>query len=231
MDKQIIAIGGGGFGRYRNRLEIESYLLEQANISRPNICFIPTATGDDKSYIVNFYSAFSRLNCNPTHLELFSRTPDIAQLIANQNIVFVGGGNTKSMLAVWNEWGLGSILKLAYDNGTLLSGVSAGAICWFEQGVTDSWAGCLKPLSCLGFVSGSCCPHFDEEKERRPALHALIKDKSFKTSFAIDGGSALHFVNGQVRQSVAFMQKKASYIVGIENNSVVEKKITGITIC
>ena len=112
MKKQIIAIGGGGFGRNPKNLDIESYIIDNARVSKPKICFIPTATGEDKSYIVNFYKAFSKLHCSPSHLEFFTRTPDLRNLILDQDIVFVGGGNTKSMLAVWNEWGLLSLIHI-----------------------------------------------------------------------------------------------------------------------
>ena len=180
MKKQIIAIGGGGFGRNPKNLDIESYIIDNARVSRPKICFIPTATGEDKSYTVNFYKAFSKLHCIPSHLEFFARTPDLRNLILDQDIVFVGGGNTKSMLAVWNEWGLPNLLRQAYINGAVLAGVSAGAICWFNRGVTDSWANSLKIMNCLGFVDGNCCPHYDEEEERRPAVHKFLKNGKYK---------------------------------------------------
>ena len=132
MKKQIIAIGGGGFGRSPGEGVIEKYILDQSNKERPNICFIPTATGDNEAYKVNYYSTFSKLNCSPVHLDFFKRTPDLEKLIKQQDVIFVGGGNTKSMLAVWKDWGLDLILKKAYERGVIMCGVSAGAICWFE---------------------------------------------------------------------------------------------------
>ena len=95
----------------------------------------------------------------------------------SQDAIFVGGGNTKSMLAVWREWGLTGVLEEAYESGIVLGGQSAGAICWFEQGVTDSWADRLRPLECMGLLPGSCCPHYDGEVERRPAYHALMQQR------------------------------------------------------
>ena len=112
--KQIIAIGGGGFGRNPNQRVIEKYIIEQSNIERPNVLFIPTASAEDKSYIVNFYSCFNGLNCNPSHLNFFQRTPRIDSLINSADIIYVGGGNTKSMLAVWREWKLDKLLMKAY---------------------------------------------------------------------------------------------------------------------
>ena len=101
--------------------------------------FIPTATGDDSDYIDNFYKAFDSLGCNTSHIDFFKRTINLENHILKQDIIFVGGGNTKSMLAVWKEWGLDKLLMDAYEGGTIMSGVSAGAICWFENGITDSW--------------------------------------------------------------------------------------------
>ena len=225
MKKQIIAIGGGGFGRNPKNLDIESYILDNARVSMPKICFIPTATGEDKSYTVNFYGAFSKLHCNPSHLEFFSRTPDLNSLILDQDIIFVGGGNTKSMLAVWNEWGLPNLLRQAYINGAVLAGVSAGAICWFNKGVTDSWANSLKIMTCLGFVDGNCCPHYDEEKERRPAVHEFLKNGSLEHCYAIEGGCAIHCVDGEIQTAVSFVPNKKAYSVTCHDQAVKEEEI------
>ena len=110
MTKQIIAIGGGGFGRNPGEGIIEKYIINQSEKEKPNICFIPTATGDNEAYKVNFYSTFSQLICTPSHLDFFKRTAILEDIIFSQDIVFVGGGNTKSMLAVWKDWGLVKIL-------------------------------------------------------------------------------------------------------------------------
>ena len=164
--RNIIAIGGGGFGANPGQGIIEEYILKQTKKKKPKICFIPTATGDNEAYKVNFYATFTKLNCEPSHLDFFKRTPDLKKLILDQDAIFVGGGNTKSMLAIWRDWGLDKILKKAYLNGVVMSGVSAGAICWFQQGITDSWASDLKMMPCLNFVRGTCCPHYDEEPGR-----------------------------------------------------------------
>ena len=134
MDRQIIAIGGGGFGREINELKIENYIIEQSDIDSPSICFIPTATGDEKDYIETFYKAFDSLGCKTSHIDFFKRTIKLEEHISEQDIIYVGGGNTKSMLAVWREWKLDEILHKAYINGTIMSGVSAGAICGLKKG-------------------------------------------------------------------------------------------------
>ena len=221
--RNIIAIGGGGFGGSPGQGIIEEYILNQTRKKRPKICFIPTATGDNEAYKVNFYSTFSKLNCEPTHLDFFKRTPDLKKLILNQDVIFVGGGNTKSMLAVWKEWKLDKILKEAYRNGKVMSGVSAGAICWFQNGITDSWASELKIMPCLNFVRGTCCPHYDEEPERKPFVKNLLDRKKVKKIYAVDGGVALHIKNEEDFKSVVFRKTKSSYAVSLERKNLIEK--------
>ena len=230
MDKQIIAIGGGGFGRNPGNGTIEKYILDQSDKKRPNICFIPTATGDDESYKVSYYATLTKLNCTPTHIDFFKRTTDLEKLIKDQDIIFVGGGNTKSMLAVWREWGLDKILKKAYQNGTIMCGVSAGAICWFEKGVTDSWADKLNIMNCLGFMKGSCCPHYDEEPERKPSLSKFIENKDIQNCYAIEGGCALHIKNEEVYSAISFRGKKNTFYVDYQSGKTVEKKLPVINI-
>ena len=223
MKKQIIAIGGGGFGRSPGEGVIEKYILDQSDKEKPNICFIPTATGDNEAYKVNYYSTFSKLNCSPVHLDFFKRTPDLEELIKQQDVIFVGGGNTKSMLAVWKDWGLDLILKEAYERGVVMCGVSAGAICWFEEGVTDSWSEELKVMDCLGFVKGACCPHYDEEPQRRPSLSKFLTEGVMQSCYAVDGGCALHIENEEVYKAVVFAKDKNAYLVDLEKDTVIEK--------
>ena len=211
--RQVIAIGGGGFGRTQDSILIEQFILDQTSKKNPKICFIPTATGDLDPYIVNYYSVFSRLNCEPTHISFFKRTIDLEDHILKQDAIFVGGGNTKSMLAVWRDWGLNVILQDAYEAGVIMCGVSAGAICWFQKGVTDSWSGELKVMDCLGFIDGACCPHYDEEPERKPFVKKSIKERTLDSCFSIDGGSALHFINENPIKSVIFEKNKNAFFV------------------
>ena len=230
MKKQIIAIGGGGFGRTPGEGLIEKYILDQSEKDVPNICFIPTATGDNEAYKVNYYSTFSKLECSPSHLDFFKRTPDLKELILKQDVIFVGGGNTKSMLAVWKDWGLDILLKEAYEKGVIMSGVSAGAICWFDQGVTDSWAEDLKIMDCLGFIEGACCPHYDEEPQRKPSLNKFITEKVLKSCYAVDGGCALHIEDEKEFKSVVFSENKNSFLVEMKDNKVAEKPYSTIDI-
>ena len=220
---QIIAIGGGGFGRNPKHNKIEKYILSQVDKNKPNILFLPTASGEDKNYIINFYSCFSKLDCHPDHITFFQRTLRLDSLINKADIIYVGGGNTKSMLAVWRDWGLDILLKRAYLKGKILCGVSAGAICWFEQGVTDSWASNLNPMQCLGFIEGMCCPHYQEEIERRPSVHKMMEDDKLLSGWSIDGGAAVHFKNGSYYKSLRFYENSNVYHVSKYNKGVIEE--------
>jgi peptidase E len=189
--QHIIAIGGllpGG-----GSLPLFQYLLNLADTKRPAIGFIPTASGDAPRSLRRIAALCGQLNCRLSHLPLFDRTPDLNEYVATHDVIVVGGGNTKSMLAVWREWGLPAILRDAWRSGKILAGWSAGAICWFQQGVTDSFADHLRPLDCLGFLPGSCCPHYTAESDRRPAYHALVCQKKIQPGVALDDGAAIHF--------------------------------------
>ena len=226
--KQIIAIGGGGFGREIKDLKIEKYIVNQSANKSPSICFIPTATGDDTTYIENFYKTFDSLGCKTSHLDFFKRTIKIKEHIDNQDIIFVGGGNTKSMLAVWKDWGLDNILKNAYENGTIMSGVSAGAICWFEKGITDSWKDHQSILPCLSFVKGVCCPHYDEEPERIPYVKEILQEKKINKCIAIEGFCALHLINDEPRYSINFGKENKCYEVTHKNSKIIHSQIKSI---
>jgi len=218
--KNIVAIGGGGFGRSLGCLEIEKYIISLINKKRPKICFIPTASGDSSLYKLNFYRAFSKLDCITSHIDFFSRTENLEKKILSQDIIYVGGGNTKSMLAVWKEWNLHEILLIAYKKGIVMSGVSAGAICWFDKGITDSYAEELAIIDCLGIVEGIACPHFDEEQEREPYVNEVINREIIKSCFCIEGNSALHIKNNSEFSSIDFGNGKKCFKVYKENNSL-----------
>ena len=217
---QIIAIGGGGFGRNPNHPVIEKYIVQQSPVEKPNICFIPTASAEDKAYTVNFYTAFSKLNCTPIHINFFQRTPRLDSIINKQDIIYVGGGNTKSMLAVWREWKLDKLLLKAYNRGVLLCGVSAGAICWFDRGVTDSWASNLNIMDCMGLVDGCCCPHYDSEIQRKPSIKKFLMESKIDSCYALDDGSALHYKQGEIHTAVSFYKGASAYEVSMKDSKI-----------
>ena len=153
--RQIIPIGGGGFYRDPENLELEKYIIRQSGAASARVAFMPTASGEPDHYVASFYAAFLKLGCRPSVLTFFKRTPELRSFLLNQDVIYVGGGNTKSLLAVWRDWGVAEILHEAWQSGIVLTGVSAGAICWFEQGLTDSFSDGLRPLACLGFLPGT----------------------------------------------------------------------------
>lgn len=223
--KQIVAIGGGGFSSEPENPVLDLYLLDQAEASIPAVCFIPTASGDDPAYISAFYAAYNRYECKPSHLSFFSRTPDLRSLILGQDVIYVGGGNTRSMLAVWRDWGLVELLREACKSGVLLAGVSAGAICWFEQGLTDSYEDELTALDCLGFLGGSCSPHYDSEPDRRPAYHRFMMSNTVLPGYAVEDGAAAHFVDGELLQVVSWRSQAKAYRVSRSAGSVLEESL------
>ena len=230
ITKQIIAIGGGGFGRNPNKPLIEEYIIKQSNSSKPNILFIPTASAEDKAYTVNFYKAFGQFNTSLSVLNFFQRTPRLDSLINKQDIIYIGGGNTKSMIAVWKEWKLDKLLYKAYSKGAVLCGVSAGAICWFEKGITDSWASNLNIMDCLSLLSGTCCPHYDSEANRKPTVHSLIENGKISECYAVEDGAAIHFENGTLKTSISFYKDSHSFLVKKVKSEIVEEEIASIDI-
>ena len=225
---QVIAIGGGGFGRSIYNTKIDQYIIDQCKADNPNVCFIPTASAEDKAYTVNFYAVYSKLNCTPTHINFFQRTPRLDSIINKADIIFVGGGNTKSMLAVWKEWKLDKLLMKAYNRGAILCGVSAGAICWFKEGITDSWASNLNVMDCLDFVPECCCPHYDGEADRRPSVHDMIDSGKISSCIAVEDGAAVHYKKGKLLTSISFYKDKKSYLVKQEDSKILEEVIPSI---
>lgn len=220
--RHIIPVGGGGFYREPENLALEKYIVEQSSAASPRVAFIPTASAEPDNYLVSFYTAFLKLGCKPSHLSFFKRTPDLKSYLLAQDVIYVGGGNTKSMLAVWREWGVPELLRQAWESGTVLAGVSAGAICWFDQGLTDSWADRLRPLNCLGLLPGSCCPHYDGEADRRPSLHRLVANGEIAPGVAIEDWTGVHFVDGKIHRVVASKPGSRAYSVRAVNGSVQE---------
>lgn len=221
---QIITIGGGGF-LSGTEPDIDSYILNQSNSESPKIGFIGTASGDDTSFVVRFFSRYSKLNCSPSALSLFGRVQDLEGWISEQDIIFVGGGNTKSMLGVWRSWGLPSLLNAALSNGTILSGVSAGAICWFESGITDSIGSRFSALNGLGFIKGSCCPHYSAEPDRQPVYERLIATSEISAGVAIDDGVAVHWVDGVPKRIISGKPDASAYNVRLAGGRVVTEQI------
>ena len=224
--QHILALGGGGFSTDGDNPLLDEYVLSLARSPRPKVCFVGTASGDSEVYRLRFYEAFARHHCTPAHLPLFARTlHDLRPFLLDQDVIYVGGGNTANLLAVWRLHGLDSILREALTQGTVLCGVSAGSLCWFECGVTDSF-GPLAPLhDGLRFLPGSNCPHYDGEPERRPIYHRLIADGTLPAGYAAEDGSALHFIGDQLAKIVTSRPTAAAYRVERKDDKAIETRL------
>lgn len=226
MVQQIVAIGGAGLSTEGDDLLLEKYILSLSAAASPKICFVGTASGDAQTYIDRFYDACTRLPCTPTHLSLFKPpSNDLAAYLLEQEIIYVGGGNTKNLLILWRAWGLDAIMRRAYERGIILCGVSAGSICWFAQGTTDSLFGALTPITCLGFLPGSNSPHYNSEPERRPTYHRLIASGEIGDGYAADDGVGLHFVDGSLHRIISSRPDARAYRVERGDDGVVETEL------
>jgi peptidase E len=148
---------------------------------------------------------------------------DLDGFLADQDVVYVGGGNTRNMLLLWEAWGVDRALRFAYERGTMLAGVSAGALCWFREGITDSYPGRLLPLQCLGLIDASFSPHYDVEPGRRPAFQQLIASGELRAGYAADDGAALRFDGGVLREVVAEDAGKFAYHVSRSGDAAREE--------
>ncbi len=224
IKEQIVAMGGGGFSMEETPA-LDDYILGLAGNANPRVCFVPTASGDSESYIVRFYRRFSENACRPTHLELFRYDGrDLMDFARSQDVIYVGGGNTANMLLIWHLHGFDKALRAALDSGTILAGLSAGSICWFDVGVTDSYGPELGRLDCLGFLSGSNCPHYDGEVTRRPAYHRLVSE-GMPAGIATDDGVALHYVGGRLHKVVSSSTDAQAYRVEMVSDQIEETPI------
>lgn len=224
--KQIITFGGLRPAGGRTHPLID-YVLSLSEKDCPKVCFIPTATGDSATSIVAFYDRFPSSNAQRSHLSLFNRTVyNIEEYLLSQDIIMVGGGNTANMLATWRVHGVDSVLEKAWKSGVILCGGSAGSLCWFECGTTDSFnLNQLEPLfDGLGFLPGSHCPHYDGEEQRRPLFHRLISE-GFAPGYAVDEDAAIHFVGTDVRKVISSRENAGAYYVQKIGNEVIETSL------
>jgi peptidase E len=223
--RHIVALGGGGFASAIPARGIQDYILDLTGQARPKVCLIPTAGRDAETAILPFYRAL-RGRADPTDLPLFQRSiEDLREFLLEQDAIYVGGGNTANMLAIWRVHGVDAILREAWEAGIVLAGVSAGAICWFESGVTDSYGPRLAPLfGGLGILSGSFCPHYDGEPERRPSYHRFV-EQGLPGGYAADDAVALHFVGTALHEAISSRPEARAYRVEARDGAAVETPI------
>lgn len=225
IKRRALTMGGGGFLEEPENPLLDQFLISLANKKNPKVCFIPTASGDAKSALDKFYDAMKLHKVEPSHLSLF-KPPEgsLRDFVFDKDVFYVGGGNTRNLIVLWKEWGLDKLLKKAYAAGKVMGGISAGSICWYQQGVTDSVTGELNALKCVGILKGSNCPHYDIEVERRPAYHRLIR-KGMPSGIACENSVAAYFENDKFVEFVSSVASKSGYLVSKSGKKIVETKI------
>ncbi|MEA2496926.1 MAG: dipeptidase [Thermoleophilaceae bacterium] len=208
-ERQIVAFGGGGFSMERGNTLLDDYVLGLTDSERPKVCFLPTASGDADHYIVRFYRAFDAARCEPSHVSLFRRdggAADIHAHILESDLVYVGGGSVVSLLGAWRAHGLDTTLRLAWEQGTVMCGVSAGSLCWFESALS-AFHGSPQLVEGLGLLPHSNCVHFDCERDREGAFRQHLAD-GMCAGYAAEDGAALHF-NGERLSAVVTSRPEA----------------------
>jgi dipeptidase E len=227
VGRHIVALGGGGFSDAPGAVTpLDRYVLSVAGVDDPRVCFVPTASGDAALYVERFYAAFSQVPCRPSHLSLFGPPyPNLPERLLRQDVVYVGGGSTANMLAVWRLHGVDDALREAWARGVVLCGISAGSLCWFEGGVTDSF-GPLRPMADgLGLLPGTNCPHYDSEPERRPTYQRAVADGTLGPGIGTDDGVGLHFEGTELVRVVSERPGAAAYRVERHEGAVRETRI------
>jgi dipeptidase E len=223
---RILAFGGASLLASSNDGALHQYLLDLTGLERPRICFIGTASGDNHEYVAAFYAFFAR-RAEASHLGLFDRrVDDIAAFLGEQDVIYVGGGNTADMLAVWRTHGVDRALKDAWESGVILAGPSAGGMCWFEAALTDSFGPGLAPLrDGMRFLKGSFCPHYDSESLRRPRYQEAVGSGSLPDGYAVDDSVGLLFAGRELAEAVAVLPETRAFRVERTRNGVEETPI------
>ncbi|HYH89895.1 MAG TPA: peptidase E [Solirubrobacteraceae bacterium] len=229
MSGHIVAMGGATLRPEDYDPRLDAFVLSLARRPRPRVCFVGTASGDSPVYVANFHRAFSaHHDCEPSDLALFERTvADLRGFVLEQDVVYVGGGNTVSLLAVWRAHGLDVVLREAWERGTVLCGSSAGMNCWFEASTTDSFD--LNRLAGLndglGLLPGSACPHYDGEEQRRPVYRRLVGEGALPPGHAADDAAALVFEGTSLAEVVTTVEGSTAYRVDADGESALPARL------
>ena len=212
----IVAMGGAP-----DEMLLE-YMLGLARGRR--LLYVPTAGMEDTERTVWWYERLHG-RVDMTHLHFFPWPPSgLRERALDHDVILVTGGNTANALAIWRTYGFDEVLREAWEEGVVLAGWSAGMICWFEHGVTDSFGPELSPLECLGFLSGSACPHYDGEEQRRPIYTRLVAD-GFPPGVAADDDVALHYAGSELREAVSSREGAAAYRVEADGERALETRL------
>ncbi len=217
-----ILIAGGGFNRtYIN------YMAQLTGKKRPRICYLPTAAGDSVDATLDFYRACATLDVEPhaqnVFIESLTQTLGWDEVLLSMDGIVCSGGNTLNQQAIWKAQGIDIVLKTAWDKGIVLGGASAGSLCWFEEGTTDSRPKALSVVKCLGFLPGSHSPHYDAEAGRRPLYQKLIGAGTMKPGYACDNDAGIYFEDTTVKRIVSARDGAKVYYVSVVNGAVIEK--------
>jgi peptidase E len=213
-----ILIAGGGYGTAFIRC-----MAELTGKPRPRLCYLPTASADRPDSIVAWFRNCAPLNVEAHAQEMFIASPRQTkgwdEVLLSMDGIVASGGNTLNQQAIWKAQGVDVVLREAWDRGIVLGGASAGSLCWFEEGTTDSRPKELTIVKCLGFLKGSHSPHYDREPERRPLYHRLILSGELKPGYACDNDAGLYFEDNEVRRVVATRAgAKCYYVSAVEGN-------------
>tara|TARA_Y100001936_G_C16057889_1_gene662267 strand:+ start:1327 stop:2019 length:693 start_codon:yes stop_codon:yes gene_type:complete len=217
IKKKIITIGGGGFTHNLDK-DQDQFILDKINKRNCSLGFLPTASNDDINKTDLFYKRFESSNLKISHFDLVSSVKGFESWLSSLDAVYVGGGNTKFMLELWKENKLIEVIKQVYNSGTILSGISAGAACWFDYFLTDSDGPGFKPMNGIGLISGSFTPHFSDSK-RAEKYRLNIKNKTLPHGIAIDDGVAVLFIDGKPTEVYSSRKSHNAYFVN-QNNQI-----------
>jgi peptidase E len=219
-EPQILALGGLGEDDEAGRLI--RFALSLTGKERPSVCLVPTASNELPEYVLRFYENLSG-TAECSHVSFFPwPRDDLREHVLSRDVIFVSGGNTANLLAIWRAHGFDQIIREAWERGIVLAGSSAGMICWFEAGVTDSFGPQLEGMrDGLGFLPGSACPHYDGEEQRRPVYTRLVAN-GFPSGLAADDSVGLHFVGTELRGVVSARDGARAYRVEPGNETAIE---------
>ena len=209
--RRILAMGGGGFTMpdHDHSAALDRLVLALTEKPVPRVCFLPTASGDPREQVTRFHERFGDWPCQPSVLSLFhlgrDRIDPVAHILA-QDALYIGGGSMRNMLAIWREHGIDEAMRTAWERGIVLAGLSAGAMCWFEGGVSLS-GGTPELVRGIGLLAGSLSVHLDGESERLPVFEHAIATGALPAGYAADDGAALVFHGTQLVECVASRQQ------------------------
>ena len=204
-ERVIFAMGGGGFTMEPTNPLLDDFVLSLADVTEPRILFLPTASGDTNTQINAFKARFGERACIAEQLSLFhlrNSSRSLAEIVLAQDIIYVGGGSMRNLLALWHAHELDGLLVQAWQRGTVLAGLSAGAMCWFQGGITCS-SGPPAPMAGLGLLEGSLTVHADGEPERLPVWLTSVRDGTLPGGWSVDDGVGLLFAGQRLERVVS----------------------------